>query len=140
MILLLLTICSCKTTKNEILENTQQELLLFYSKGACLGKCPVYDLVVYDNGAVIYNGIAKVEQKGELKNKLSSEQFSELKTILTENLGQPTEFKKIRDVPVTTLRFNDKKYEYHASRSGSALKKVEEKIQGLLSTVLHSEP
>lgn len=140
MILLVLTMLSCKTNKNGVLDSNQQEILLFYSKGACLGKCPVYDLTVLEDGTLLYKGIAKVEQKGELKKKLSSEQMAKLKAILEENLGDPIEFQKIRDVPITTLRFNDKKYEYHSSRTSTSLKKVEEKIQLLVSNIVVSKP
>jgi len=140
IIVMLLTILSCKTSKNRILENNQQEVLLFYSKSPCLGKCPVYDLTVLEDGTLLYMGIAKVEQKGELKKKLSSEQISNLKAILKENLGEPEQFKKIRDIPITTLLFNNKKYEYHSSRTSSSIKKVEEKIQVFVSDVLTSKP
>lgn len=33
-------------------------------RGACFGFCPVYNLVIYDNGTVIYTGISNVEVVG----------------------------------------------------------------------------
>jgi len=136
LILVLIGMFSCKSSKSGIMENNQKEAMLFYSKGPCLGKCPVYDFTIFSDGTLIYNGISKVEKKGQLNGKLTSKQLSDLKAILKENLGEPENFRKIRDIPITTLRFNDKKYEYHSSRNNTTMKFVEAEIQKLIRTVI----
>ncbi|NJK84429.1 MAG: hypothetical protein HC912_12225 [Saprospiraceae bacterium] len=37
--------------------------LVAISKGACFGRCPVYTMVVYDNGIVSYEGKDNTEKK-----------------------------------------------------------------------------
>ena len=55
----------------------QKNELIYYGKTACLGKCPVFDLYIYEDGKVVYQGFKNVEKKGKfittkiLKNQKS---------------------------------------------------------------------
>lgn len=109
-----------------------KEMLLFYSKGPCLGKCPVYDLAIYTDGTVRYKGVSKVDKKGVFEYQLSSETIGELTLLLENSLTVPIAFRRIRDIPVTTLKFRGKKYKFHASRAENRLKAVNTKVEDLI--------
>lgn len=44
--------------------NLDKDTLLFYQRGACFGMCPIFDLVVYQNGRAVYNGKNYVDRIG----------------------------------------------------------------------------
>ena len=52
------------------------------TKKRCMGKCPVYDLMIYQNGLVNYNGIDHVEKKGLHQFNLSAKKIEELTQIM----------------------------------------------------------
>ena len=59
----MILVASCKTSSKTKIIDTQRALISL-SKGRCLGNCPVYDLWVFKNGNVIYNGIDNVNKTG----------------------------------------------------------------------------
>ncbi|MEK6155084.1 DUF6438 domain-containing protein [Flavobacteriaceae bacterium 3-367] len=140
MMLLILVVLSCKSGKNGAMDTNNENTLLYYSKGPCLGKCPVYDLWVFTNGTVLFKGVDKVKHKGEVTMELSSEEIGNLALLLEHNLAEPTIFGKVRDLPVTTLRYEGKEYEYYVTKIDGQLKEVNSKIEQLVNRILsHSD-
>jgi len=65
------------------------EKLVEMSKGPCYGRCPVYDLVIYDNGIMTYEGKRFTEREGLYIKKMSESELKELKALLqAANLRQ----------------------------------------------------
>lgn len=131
---LILSLFACKTGQ-EAAVAVQKEPLLHYSKGPCLGRCPVYDFWIYPDGTFSYKRAKGGTSNREIKGRLATEEIKRLKTFLQHDLGTPVTFKRIRDLPVSKLRFNGKKYEYHASKTKGPLKKanryIEEIVRGI---------
>ncbi len=54
----LVFLASCSTTQ-KVLNQTEIEALpkvLTFSKGGCKGRCPIFDLTVYENGWMVCDG------------------------------------------------------------------------------------
>jgi len=132
MILLIFIVFSCKSGKDTTFQMDKDQVLMHYSKVPCLGKCPVYELWIFNDGTVLYKGINKVARKGEIKSRLSSEEISDLVLLLEHNLTEPKAFKKVRDLPVTRLRYGQKKFGYHVSKIDVRLKEVNSAIEDLV--------
>ena len=135
MILLVLALAACKSSKEATISVDKKDTVLFYSKGPCLGKCPVYNLRVFSDGMVVYESRDAQRKKVSVISRLSQEEIAELTDILENSLGEPTLFKRIRDRPVTILKCNDKEYEFHASKIDGLLKTVNTKIEDLVAQV-----
>ena len=105
----------------------QNKELIYYGKTSCLGKCPVFDLYVYDDGKVTYNGIKNVEKKGIHAFKISK---SELKKIQNEVIKLDTKdnSKLVRDVPTTIIKFSGKKIVIQNSRKIKGLDRLIKEI------------
>lgn len=86
----------------------QKKPILYYGKTACLGKCPVFDLYIYDDGKAAYNGIKNVAKEGKHNFDVTKEVLekiqSEIIKLSTEKSGKST-----RDLPNTIVKFSGKK-------------------------------
>lgn len=133
--ILILSIFACKSGE-EVVAAQQKEPLLHYSKGPCLGRCPVYDFWVYPDGTFIYKKAKGIKSNREITGRLTSEEMDQLKISLQNNLGAPPSFIKVRDLPVSKLRFNGKKYEYHANKIKEGLKEVNTLIEGIVAEII----
>jgi len=68
---------------------SKSEKLIEMSKGACYGRCPVYDLVIYENGIMTYEGKRFTERQGLYIKKMPESDLKELKnTLKAANLRQ----------------------------------------------------
>jgi hypothetical protein len=75
-----------------------------------MGKCPVYDLMIYKNGLVTYNGIDHVNRKGLHQFQIPSEKMEELSKLFDRSGFKEIESpeKRGRDIPITQLTYQDK--------------------------------
>ncbi|SNR14260.1 DUF6438 domain-containing protein [Tenacibaculum jejuense] len=111
-IVIILLIVSCSTTKNF------SEDKIHYRKTACLGKCPVFDLYVYDNGKVIFNGVNNTKIKGEATYHISAQQVKLLKGELSKlSSVVDSESKKGRDLPKTIVNFDNKTLAFKGNKN-----------------------
>lgn len=112
----MILVASCKTQKRPQLIDTDKAFISL-SKGRCLGKCPVYDLWVFKDGRVLYNGIDNVLKKGVQETSISLAQIDTLEklipTIKHHNINDVIS----RDKPLTILKFNNKRIVYQSSKS-----------------------
>jgi hypothetical protein len=72
----------CKTTGDDLgpyveplslydsLDVAPQDTVIVLERGPCFGTCPVYELAIYGDGALLYNGISDVEQEGIVRSTL----------------------------------------------------------------------
>ena len=130
---------SCKSGNYSVNQSDQEDVLIYYSKGPCLGNCPVYNLRVFVDGTVIYREVFMVKEKKVITKRLSSEEVGDLAKFLKNNLGYPTLFRRIRDRPLTILRFDGKEFEYHASKIRGQLKEANNKIEDLVGRLFSEQ-
>ena len=80
------------------------------TKKRCLGKCPVYDLMIYKNGLVTYNGIDHVKKKGIYQFSISSEKIQKLNKLFVDSGFKEIENDKTkgRDFPITQITYQNK--------------------------------
>lgn len=104
---------SCKTTQKVLTkeEVTALPKVLEYKKGGCRGKCPIFDLTVYEGGWMIFNGKMWTKQEGEATSQLTEEEFATLQADCQKaNLWnkKPAYGMNIMDAPTTTIHFYEK--------------------------------
>ncbi len=130
----ILIMFSCKTSENVVKEPTDSEVFIYYSKGRCLGKCPVYDLWIHKDGTVVYQPIENIGKKGKYFAKLSPTQLDALQAALAEDF-EVASFKRVRDLPVTRLKHGLKDHKYYASKIEGQLKKVNTLLESIVSSI-----
>jgi len=112
--LLILVACrsSKKTKTTDTTENTSNEpatLLIEMKKGVCFGRCPVYELSLYSDGRVTYNGIRFSDKMGMHENQIDATRLSAFRQMLSETnpADYPEQFgNEIPDLPSTSLIFH----------------------------------
>ncbi|WP_299835018.1 DUF6438 domain-containing protein [uncultured Tenacibaculum sp.] len=96
------TLLSCSSSKQFATD------VIHYRKSRCLGKCPVFDLYVYDNGKVIFKGVDHVKVKGEAEYQISEQKVKLLKGELTRLSSVNPKTQKGRDLPKTIVSFENR--------------------------------
>jgi hypothetical protein len=76
---LFFTLLNCTTLKKDIAKKT---ILFKVERTQCLGKCPAYKLVIFNDGTVSYNGLKNVNRLGKENHTLNSEEFISIKNQL----------------------------------------------------------
>jgi hypothetical protein len=96
------------TTKANIPEGTDANLIAKINRTPCYGKCPVFTIELFNNGIVKYHGVAYVDKKGNFTAKASAEFIKtiqdkalSIKYLALEN-KYPIAPVAIADLPVTT--------------------------------------
>ena len=127
--LILMMSFSCNTVKQ-----SPSDPLIQLTKKRCFGKCPVYDLYVYTNGLVKYNGIDYVQRKGEHEFTLSEDQLTEIKSVFKAANFETLESqeKKVRDLPVTQISFQHKKVQFIGNDIPKEVKKGIEFLESIV--------
>ncbi|MEM9885291.1 MAG: DUF6438 domain-containing protein [Bacteroidota bacterium] len=91
-ICLLLSFSACnflRTLNLKDVDLNELEKLVEMSKGGCYGRCPIYDLTIYDNGVMTYEGKRFTEKEGLYIKRISDSDLKALKTMLKDaNLRQ----------------------------------------------------
>ena len=57
---------------------------LIYSKSACYGPCPIYQVIVFSDGTVIFNGMKYVKSEGFYKLERSPDLFQQILLITSK--------------------------------------------------------
>ena len=109
MVLLLGSVSSCKTLED--IDLAQEQQLVRLTKGACFGRCPIYECTVYTSGIATFEGQRNTPKLGLWIKRLPDAQMAELKNQLTEtNLWQYESFfrSRIADAPLIKIeQFED---------------------------------
>ncbi len=130
IIIMILASPSCSISKKAPLI-AKEKLIVTFSKGKSLGNCPVYDLYIYNNGRVVYNGIDNVNKKGVYETYISLDTLKRIEYLM--KLLRPEEIgnTKGRDIPFTILKINSRKVVYRPSRSSGNLLKINNLIENI---------
>ncbi|MEM9649145.1 MAG: DUF6438 domain-containing protein [Bacteroidota bacterium] len=136
IVIMTLVLFSCRSNEKILGQEMANETLISYSKGPCLGgRCPVYQLEVYTDGTYYLKKSKGAYSQRKLEGKLSDDDLTALHQILNSTPGTVEPFRRIRDVPVTSLTYNGKKHKYHASRIEGPLHTINSRIEELVSTI-----
>ena len=112
-----------------------KDAFLSLSKGRCLADCPVYDLWIFRDGQVIFNGIENVDKKGVHKMLISHEAIKYLNELISEmkpkDIGSVREKKK----PLTLLKFKNKRIVYQSSRIGGSLMELDRLLESIVKSL-----
>lgn len=95
---------SCKTLDNVDLQ--EETPLVSLSRGACFGRCPIYDFTVYESGIARFVGERFTPKLGTWIRRLSDTEMKRLRTQLEEtNLWQyaPSYPSRLSDAPLITI-------------------------------------
>ena len=104
---------SCKTTQKVLSQQEVENLpkILEFSKSGCRGKCPVFDLTVYQDGWVVFDGRNFTKHEGKATVQLTKEEFATLQSNCEKAdiwKCQPEYGMNIMDIPTTTIQLHEK--------------------------------
>ncbi|TDQ25598.1 DUF6438 domain-containing protein [Tenacibaculum caenipelagi] len=103
LVLIAIALTSCSSSKN-----IKEDALLYFGKTQCLGKCPVFDMYLFEDGKVLYEGFKNVTLLGKHESKITTEEIKDIKQRL-EKIDFSAKEKLTRDIPNTVLKFKGKK-------------------------------
>jgi hypothetical protein len=128
IIMLIAFLGSCTPSKAVLKTDTA---LFRYSKSGCLGNCPVYDLYVFENGYVLYKGVKNTSKK-KAHSTITKEKIAILKSLLSSITVEDYQSAKGRDIPITSIVFNNKSVKYNANTVTGNLSKMDSLIQEII--------
>tara|TARA_B100001778_G_C18562125_1_gene618273 strand:+ start:1078 stop:1506 length:429 start_codon:yes stop_codon:yes gene_type:complete len=113
---LLITLYSCQFTYKPY-EYQQKKSFISLQKKSCYGKCPIYEIEIFENGSLIFNGKKNIENIGVYNSKLTKEDMSKIldkaKHIEFHKL-QNEYIESLNDLPKTILKVKNKVVEYNS--------------------------
>ena len=137
----LIQFAACKTLKQ--LES-EGKLILSMERTACYGTCPIYEIKLYDNGLLLYNGKKYVSKTGtyiakcnkhevnDLTHSILNSRFFDLENKYPVNIFAPS------DLPGCTIYFSikdkQKRIEEHSMQTPRVLTFVEAKIDSFVAS------
>jgi (2Fe-2S) ferredoxin len=130
--------------KNRLYEPTDMNnVVITLTRSRCLGVCPIYNVTIYGNGTVLYEGIANVNSTGIQRSNISENQvrqlLSEFKKIDYFSLNE-TDIAShvVYDAPLftTSLSINGKTKTIHHYETADpqALTELENKIDEIVNS------
>ena len=133
LLVFILFFSSCfDLTKQKELQGPK--IIISLEKTACFGRCPVFKIIIYNNGEALYNGRKFVKKVGEYDLKVSKREIdkilSKAKKIGFNNLKNEYS-ERITDLPTTYIMINNKKIkDYYGAPS--KLKDLEKMIENIV--------
>lgn len=108
---LILSLFACNRSISPNTSSQNFETWLSFSKGACFGQCPVYEITFFPNGSYVYDAKRFHDNigifKGETPAELHALAASQRELLLGGNYESYYE-SQIPDLPGSTYRFNQK--------------------------------
>ena len=133
LLVFILFFSSCfNLTKQKELQSPK--IIISLEKTACFGRCPVFKIIIYNNGEALYNGKKFVKKVVEYDLKVSKREIdkilSKAKKIGFNNLKNEYS-ERITDLPTTYIMINNKKIkDYYGAPS--KLKDLEKMIENIV--------
>ena len=133
LLVFILFFSSCfNLTKQKELQSPK--IIISLEKTACFGRCPVFKIIIYNNGEALYNGKKFVKKVGEYELKVNKREIdkilSKAKKIGFNNLKNEYS-ERITDLPTTYIMINNKKIkDYYGAPS--KLKDLEKMIENIV--------
>jgi Domain of unknown function (DUF6438) len=108
-LLVLVTLLACSSTKN-VSKLKEKDIVISLKKGSCYGKCAVYNLHIYKDGFVTYEGILHAEKIGLFSKEVTKEELNTFKKEFEEIgfMELPSEYpSEIVDLPMITMMYHN---------------------------------
>lgn len=134
-----LTALSCKSNKN--MSSESPEIIFSLNTTSCLGECPVFELALYGDKKLVFEGKEHTALEGVHKKNLSDEQFDKLMGIIeTANWVdiKPTYRSNMTDLPTENFIYNRNGVNANVSKYGSEPKELRE-MTDLILTFMEDE-
>ena len=130
----MLVVSSClESKKTEPIET--DKALIRYSRGKSPKHHPTFDLWIFDDGKVLYNGIENVSKVGIYRTNLRPKQLEQIEGLLDITNKHEAEPLSGRDLPLTLLKFKDKKLIFKDTKTKGNLLKVNRLIRDVMLTL-----
>lgn len=103
------SLSSCASQKERVKGTAEFSMpveMIRYTRGACFGKCPVFELLVFDDGKAILEGKMHLNHTGFFDYTLTPEELDEMKSLLDKTdfaSMEDTYYGEIADVPAVGL-------------------------------------
>lgn len=108
-LLTLLSLLACSSTK-DISKLKEKDIVISLKKGSCYGKCAVYNLHIYKDGFVTFEGVLHSEKLGLYSKIITKEELIALQKEF-EAIGfmdLPSEYpSEIVDLPLITMMYHN---------------------------------
>ncbi|WP_139828050.1 DUF6438 domain-containing protein [Marivirga sericea] len=132
--LVLLFLMSCKTSSSSTSAQKAEEIFSLNTT-SCMGPCPVFELSLYGDKSLVFNGKENTEVSGKHEVVLTDEQFEALLGIIesADWLSLDNEYKtNMMDLPTQKFTYNRKGISKNVSRYGAG----PESIANMSDTIL----
>ena len=110
----LFLLCNCQTAKIDLDHAYKNgKLIASLERTPCYGKCPIYEIRVYENGIVLYNGKKFTEKEGCYYRRISKREVKGIQALFVSegfsdlNNMYPSDIKSPSDLPSCIVRFYD---------------------------------
>ena len=112
-----------------------------YSRGACFGTCPNFEITIYTDGSALYRGKGNVPQIGTFFGQLTKVQIEELKeSIKTNDIWNTPENlidERLMDAPTLQLRVVEKSKVHHIKHHGPGAENVKA-VERLIDEIINN--
>jgi len=123
------------SNKTEPYFNTEGAFLSLSKGKNLLDNSPVFDLWVFENGEIIYNGLENVDKIGMYKTNILLDVIDDIKEfILSINPNDIGQVKGI-DNPLTILKLNNKKIVYQPVRIKGNLLNLNNLLESMVENI-----
>lgn len=105
LILVFFLVVGC-TTNKKVADSIEMDYKYGYDRGACFGKCPIYNIRIKDDGTAIWDAKKWNKINGKFEKKLSKSEFEIVKNAFkkTDLFKLKDEYETmIADLPISTL-------------------------------------
>ncbi|HRO07802.1 MAG TPA: DUF6438 domain-containing protein [Saprospiraceae bacterium] len=85
MLFALVLVMSGCSTLSKVSKLKDQDIVVSLDKSPCATKCSVYNIKVYNNGYVVYEGLTNVEKYGLYAKKISQADLNQIKSDYDKN-------------------------------------------------------
>ncbi|WP_027138092.1 DUF6438 domain-containing protein [Gaetbulibacter saemankumensis] len=119
-------------------EETVKTFLTF-SKGKCSKKLTVYDLWIYHNGDVVYNGIKNVPKLGVHTARVSNDVILKLDFYLTNANAKEINYVLGNDKPLNILKYQEKKVVFQSNRVKGNLRETYNILENIVNKINNLE-
>jgi hypothetical protein len=133
IVLVICLLVSCKTSSSTSAQDPEEIFSL--NTTSCMGPCPVFELSLYGDKKLVFNGKENTEVSGKHEVVLTDEQFEALLGIIdsADWLSLDNEYKSnMMDLPTQKFTYNRRGISKNVSRYGAG----PESISNMSDTIL----
>lgn len=136
-ILLCLSIVLLGCNSNKVVQTSGQPII-HLSKGACFGRCAVYEFSIFEHRQMmVYNGIKNTQLSGVHYLRMSKADFSDLIDFFDNNQFNQldsTYFSGAKDLQRIVLTYKNKQVKFHLRAVPDQLRMIYNKVEHIATT------